>query len=376
MNKFFVSAIAGLGVLLGTTACNDEKAAPIAKGVERDVTLTVSAPDDFRSRAGNVFYGDGAENVLNLTYAIYRSDGAIIYSSEKAGSPVAAQTAHGKWTITARLMSEDTYHVVFWADQFGTDAKNPYTIDLDKGTLTVDYAKSLAPENLLSDRSDAYILYTDFIAEDGMTFTMKRPFCQVNVGSNEDVIKKSDGYYHSVPTAVGLGFADSFVTNALPNVLNYKTGVVTGITTGKNSPDMIASDFDAAKYRFPYNKGVQYMYMAYILAPQSSDKWGDSSININKLCLRLDLGKHPFTGVRRNPFFIDGMKDLFLANNRIVLVPQCVELPDPNGPDPVNPDPDPDPEPDPDKPGFIEDNYTVNIIFNPGFNNSKVIRGN
>ena len=373
MNKFFVSAIAGLGFLLGATACNDENAAPVAKGMECDVTLSVSAPEDFHSRAANVLYGDGAENALTLAYAIYRSDGAIIYSSEKAGSPVAAQTAHGKWSITARLMSEDTYHVVFWADQFGKDAKNPYTLDFDKGTLTVDYAKSLTPENLISDRSDAYILYTDFIAKNEMTFTMKRPFCQVNVGSNEDVIKKKDGYYHNMPTAVGLGFDGSFVSNTLPNVLNYKTGMVTGVTTPKNSPDMITSDFDAVKYSFPVNTGVQYMYMAYILAPQSPELWGDSNININKLCLRLDLGKHPFVGERRVPFFIEKMKDMFLANNRLVIVPKCVDLGDPDGP---GVDPDPDPNPDPDEPGFIEDNFTVNIIFDPGFANKYNIRGN
>ena len=375
MNKLLVSAIAGISALIGTTACNDESAAPAVKGVERDVTLTVSAPEEFRSRAGNVLYGDGAENELTLAYAIYRSDGKIIYSSEKAGSPVATQTAHGKWSITARLMSEDTYNVVFWADQFGNDAKNPYSIDFDKTTLTVDYAKSLTPENLLSDRSDAYILYTDFIANDGMTFTMKRPFCQVNIGSNEDVIKQDDGYYHSVPTAVGLGFADTYTTNALPNVLNYKTGVVTGVTAGKDSPEMVASDFDAAKYDFPVNAGVQYMYMDYILAPQSQEKWGDSGINISKLTLRIDLGKHPFAGERREPFFISNMKDMFLANTRIVIVPQCVDLGDPDGPTP-GPGPDPDPDPNPNKPGFIEDNFNVNIVFDAGFDNKYNIRAN
>lgn len=369
MNKFFISAMAGLATLVGFTSCSDEKEAPVAKGVERDVTMMVSAPEDFRTRATGDLYGAGAENPLTLTYAIYRSDGAIIYSSEKAGSPVATQTAAGKWSITARLMSEDTYTVVFWADQFGKDSKNPYTIDLNNHTLTVDYNKSLDPENLTSDRCDAYILYTDFIANDGMTFTMKRPFCQVNIGSNEDVIKKTDGYYHNVPTAVGLGFAASFPTNALPNVLNYKTGKVTGVAPAvKECPDMVASDFDGVKYEFPVNNGVQYMFMAYILAPQTSDLWGDASINVDNLALRLDLGKHPFNGDRRRPFFIDGLKDKFLANTRLVIVPQCVRVPGSGE--------TPNPDPDPSLPGFIEDNFTVNVIYDPGFANQYTIRGN
>lgn len=366
MNKIFVSALAGVSLLLGLSACSDNEGDfPVSKGLPCETTLTVKVPETFRSRADKLF-GEGAQGELSLSYAIYRPDGTVMYSSELAGSPVPTQTSPGEWSITVRLLSEDTYKAVFFADQFGAAedaAIDPYVIDFNAATLTVDYEKSMAVENLVNDRSDAYIIYQSFVAGQTTTFTMKRPFCQINVGSNEGEIKKVDGYYHNVPTRIALAYEDDSDIASLPNVLNFKTGKVTGAggKVDNGSIDMVASSFDDKGYAFPINNAVQYMYMAYILAPQDSDGWGDDEYADN-LTLNLTLGKAPFTGELREPYHITGANNFILANTRLILAPQCTDLGGGGGDD------DPDPDPDPDKPGFVEGNYSLTIVYDPEFN--------
>lgn len=364
MNKSIISVLAGIALVFGAASCSDDNETPVVKGGTTDMTITVNAPDDFRSRANGKTYGEGAASTLTLSYTIYRADGKAVYASTTTTDPQPVQTTPGQWTISGlKLQKEDTYNVVFWADQFGTDAANPYTLDMVAGTLTVDYSKSLAVENLVNDRSDAYMLYTSFIAQKGATFTMKRPFCQLNIGSNENPIKLADGYYHDVPTRAGISYETNSENFSLPNVLNYKTGKVTGANgSGAKDLDMVASSFDDKPYDFPVNAGAQYMYMAYILAPQDASGWGDAGANADNLTLCFNLGMAPFNGERRSTFHVTGVKDEFLANNRIVIVPPCTEI---GGGE----DPDPDPDPDPDKPGFTEDNFSFNIIYDPGFTN-------
>lgn len=370
MNKIFVSALAGVALMSGLSACSDNEGdIPVSKGLPCETTLTVKVPETFRSRAAKLF-GEGAQGELSLSYAIYSPDGAIVYSSELDGSPEPTQTNPGEWSITVRLMSEDAYTAVFFADQFGAvedEAIDPYVVDFNAATLTVDYEKSMAVENLVNDRADAYILYQSFIAGKSTTFTMKRPFCQVNIGSNEDEIKNVDGTYHQVPTRIALAYDKSSDEASLPNVLNFKTGKVTGAGGNVSNGDieMIASSFDDKDFDFPINNAVQYMYMAYILAPQTSDGWGDGG-NIDDLTLNLALGKSPFTGELREPYHVTGAKNFFLANTRLILAPQCTDLGGEEGGG------DPDPDPDPDKPGFIEGNCVLNIVYDPGFSGTTV----
>lgn len=364
MNKIFVSALAGVALMSGLSACSDNEGdIPVSKGLPCETTLTVKVPETFRSRAAKLF-GEGAQGELSLSYAIYSPDGAIVYSSELDGSPEPTQTNPGEWSITVRLMSEDAYTAVFFADQFGAvedEAIDPYVVDFNAATLTVDYEKSMAVENLVNDRADAYIICQTFVAGQTTTFTMKRPFCQINVGSNEGEIKKIDGYYHQVPTRIAFSYSENSDIASLPNVLNFKTGKVSG-AGGKidnGSIDMVASSFDDKGYDFPVNNAVQYMYMAYILAPQTVDGWGDGEAADN-LTLNLTLGKAPFSGELREPYHIEGAKNFIFANTRLVIAPQCTDLGGDGGDDT-------DPDPDPDKPGFVEGNHSLTILYDPDF---------
>lgn len=357
--------MAAVALSMGLTACSDaEGDAPVVKGVEREMTLTVKTPDTFRSRSGNHYGDDKGGLNTDLAYAIYRSDGTIVYSSEMDDAPVASEVGPGQWSLTVKLLSEDTYGVVFFADQFeDDDPQAPYTIDFNQGTFSVDYSKSMTVENLADDKADAFLLYQEFVAGETTSFTLKRPFCQVNIGSNEKEIKDADGYYHNVPTFVGLNTTGFNQRGVLPTVLNFKTGRVSGCNDGPYSHEELsitASDFDAVGFDFPINDGVQYMYMAYILAPSSAEGWEELGVD-GGLTLDITLGKAPFAGDLRDTYYIDNMRDKFLANNRLIIAPPCTDLGQGGGDDP-------DPDPDPEKPGFVEGGkYTLNIIYDANF---------
>ena len=263
--NFLLAALVGLSG--GLVSCEDENYIPQSANLEKDFILTVDAPEGFRSRA-NQYFGDGAMNELHLKYAIYGIGGEVLYSSDDAGSPKASAIDNGRWQLKLRLADGIDYKAFFWADQFGTGASNPYSVDLAKAHLSVDYKKAFTPLNLESDRCDAYAVYQSFVAANGLTFTMKRPFCQVNVGSPEPSVVDGNSAYHNKRVTVswddntlitGLSFADGSVerSNLAP--------VTDPDTYPDQWPGMKISDFDNAGFKFIDSEDSKFMYMAYLL---------------------------------------------------------------------------------------------------------------
>lgn len=318
-------------------SCSENEELPVAG--EMEVSLQVSVPEGFRTRAES-YYGDGADNPIFFKYAIYRPDGSVAYSSEKADSPEATLNGVGEWSIPVRLMRDEEYTAIFWADQFG-DNNSPYTVTLDdpdNAGLSIEYAKAFDAEHLKSDRTDAYYAYETFTVDGLKTFTMRRPFIQVNIGSNEEDIV-AGGAWHNAKVCVGFTdgteqWADAKVT--------FKDGKATE-QLFHSLGEMQVSSFDASGYTFYGNPDVQYMYMAYL--PCVGDE--------KNLAIHIE---NPDGETRDYTVNVDGM---IKPNSRLIIVPACTELGD-----------GADPNPDPEKDGFISQagaNMQFNIMFDPDF---------
>lgn len=272
VKKILLATLAGLTGSL--VSCVDETYLPESVNMEKDFVLTVDVPEGFRSRADQ-YFGDGALNELHLQYAIFGYDGAMVYSSDDSGSPKATSVDNGRWQLKLRLAEGMDYKAFFWADQFGIGDANPYTVDLKKAHLSVDYEKAFTPENLESDRCDAYAVYKEFTAGHGLSFTLKRPFCQVNVGSPEPSVVESGSAYHdkhvtmswdSNTLVTGLSFVDgSTETSSLPAEADPDA-------YPDRWPGMKISDFDYADFKFIDSEDSKYMYMAYLLVSGKEKK--------------------------------------------------------------------------------------------------------
>ena len=303
--KILLAVLAGLTG--GLVSCVDENYIPESVNMEKDFILTVDVPDGFRSRSSQ-YFGDGALNELHLKYAIFGYDGVMVYSSDDPGSPKATTVDNGRWQLKLRLADGMDYKAFFWADQFGTGDANPYTVNLERAYLSVDYDKAFTPENLESDRCDAYAVYQDFTAANGLFFTMKRPFCQVNVGSPEPSVVESGSAYHNKRVTM------SWDSNTLVTGLSFVDGSTetTNLATESDPdaypsqwPGMKISDFDNADFKFIDSEDSKFMYMAYLLVSGQE----------NKLNLHIE-------GIDKNFEYHPEVTGKVSKNSRLILVPK------------------------------------------------------
>lgn len=241
MKKSLVLA-AGLLVL---ASCSNDDFDGIAKGGDATVTISATLPTDISSRA----YSDGL-TATHMDYAVYESgvDTPVI---EGTGTFVDRQT-----TLTLQLVNGKSYEVIFWAQKEGA----PYTWDSSTKTVTVDYTDA----KLNDEDRDAFFSKESFTVEGSttVTSTLKRPFAQINVGTND--IDKA-------------GLADKYISATMSvtdvySVFNLSTGAVDGNKVNVNFTETLrpnqglttaSGDYEA----FPVgDKGdYEYLAMAYVL---------------------------------------------------------------------------------------------------------------
>ena len=139
-----------------------------------DVTFEVGAP---AARA----YSDGYTATV-LQYAVYEG------TNELTDLTVTDGEIHGSTTVSFKLVTGNTYTVIFWAAAEGA----PYTVDFANKTMTVNYSNVLSNNEEL----DAFYAKRTFTVTGAQTETvyLKRPFAQVNIGTNDYAAAKSAGY--------------------------------------------------------------------------------------------------------------------------------------------------------------------------------------
>ena len=167
--------LAIFALLLSTASCSDEQFAGDLTGGETTVTFNAQLPAGLQTRVA----GDGM-TATTLSYAVYEHGTTTpVITSEDEVTFVNKQA-----TLSLKLAKGKTYDFLFWADSYGKDAEeNPYTVNFDTQTLTVNYDNALS-----NDESRDAFFGTATVAVKGAVsenITLKRPFAQLNIGTND-----------------------------------------------------------------------------------------------------------------------------------------------------------------------------------------------
>ena len=261
MNKLYFAGAAALAALTLASCSNDDM--PVGGG-EGKTTFSIQLPAGLGTRA----FGDGT-SAKKLYVAVYEKGTANVLMSNFPGQTLnddlivatdfVSAGANPTATVTIDLVKNQSYDIAFFAQT--EDA--PYTYDNAAQTVTVDYISAVAS----AENRDAFFTYEGIVADGTIhDVTLRRPFAQLNIGTNDLAAAK----------AAGLD-----VTSAGVVVSNVATAfnVATGVTTGDESVTFTSAALPADE-TFPVS-GYDYLTMAYVLPVGTiSDKAVVSSVGL------------------------------------------------------------------------------------------------
>ena len=200
--------LAIFALLLSTASCADEKFVDELAGGETTVTFNAQLPTGLQTRVA----GDGL-TATTLSYAVYEqgkttplitSEDEVTFENHQA-------------TVSLRLAAGKTYDFIFWADAYGKDdAENPYTVNFDTQTLTVNYDNALSND----ESRDAFFGKATVEVKGAVSqnITLKRPFAQLNIGTNDMAEAETAG--------LNTGALQSSVTvSGIFSSMNLMTGI-------------------------------------------------------------------------------------------------------------------------------------------------------
>ena len=213
-----LSKLAIFALLLSTASCSDEQFAGDLTGGETTVTFNAQLPAGLQTRAA----GDGL-TATTLSYAVYEEGTTtpVITSEDEVNF------VNGQATLSLKLAKGKTYDFLFWADAYGKgDAKNPYTVDFNTQTLTVNYDNALS-----NDESRDAFFGTAKVAVKGavsQNIILKRPFAQLNIGTNDMADAKDSGLnteaLQSSVTVSGIFSSMNLMTGEVSNSVDVTFG--------------------------------------------------------------------------------------------------------------------------------------------------------
>ena len=155
-----LAALAVLGMMIASCSKN---AAP-EEGVP--VSISVQVPE-----IGTKSISDG-KSVNQVRCIVFRDGKLIQHSDVTKVIPMLGGTA----TYETRLISGQTYKIVFWAE---VKDNAYYSVDYQNATVTVTYGAGN------EEKRDAFYNVIEYTVTDGQaaqTVTLKRPFAQLNYG--------------------------------------------------------------------------------------------------------------------------------------------------------------------------------------------------
>ena len=250
----YLSAIALTSLI--ATSCASEEVAPVDNdGV---TTLTVKLPADMASRAFN-----SGTQAKNLYVAIYEADGdkKCLFSNFGGTTGVNGMEVTNfngtdlTTTIKVSLVKNKTYDIYCWAQSYTMDTESPYQWNENDKSISVTYPSEMT--NYDEGRDAFYGKLTSF--QSGVTanhsITLKRPFAQINVGTNDLQAYK----YASGNNAPVFGMT---VKGAATSV-NLDTDAVSG------SADAVIATAASSTTTFEASvTGLSYLAMGYVLPGQ------------------------------------------------------------------------------------------------------------
>ena len=231
MKKIFFGMLAIVAMI--ATSCQQETDLGVNVGETATVSFNVGTP----TRA----YSDGT-TATELEWAVYDANGVLL--SEIGGT----KAINLSTTVELQLVTGNQYTVLFWAEA----ANAPYEFDAATKTVTVDYTNATSSV----EAYDAFYACHPFTVNGAQTETveLKRPFAQLNIGTNDYLAAANAGYT----------VTEAKVKTSVYTTLNLANGEVDGEQTVEFGYAAVPTT-----ETFPV-AGYEYMAMNYLLV--SADK--------------------------------------------------------------------------------------------------------
>ena len=212
MKKLFLGMLAIVG-MIATSCVQEQDLVANAAGEAVAVSFNVGTP------AMRANFSDGA-TATHLQYAVYDANGNILSDLTVLDGDITG----GSTTVTLQLVTGNNYSVLFWA----AAPNAPYTVsfgnNLSEATMTVDYTAPVCSD----ENRDAFYTLLPIEVKGAMTVgaDLKRPFAQLNIGTNDYDEATSAGYtvsHAKVATSAytTLNFADGSVSTLVPVEFAY-----------------------------------------------------------------------------------------------------------------------------------------------------------
>lgn len=278
MKKLNYLLLGAAGLLLAS--CSQEAGNPDLVKNEDLVTFTVQLPDYLATRAatGTQLSAFGTGYYANkLTVAAYDAgelmdQGTFTFPNNSLSMNVSLHLAKGK-----------EYQVVFFAQSESSVTNNVYSLNMNAGTMTVNYPNMTSVGNL-ADAYDCFYAswegepYND--AMNATTVELYRIVAQINWGTDDlDTNAAHEAYY---------GEQGQYINSALELDAYTQFNLLTGGVTGQ--PISVKLQEFGAPYNlaFPAQEPVvpgmdpkyTYIAMQYVLAPKNGADF-DLSLTIN-----------------------------------------------------------------------------------------------
>lgn len=249
MKKFIYGMFASCLLL---TSCSQEDLGLSAPGEEANVSISLTTPQ-LQTRA----YSDGT-TATHLQYAVYEKtgDGDAATYRRLDTYTVTDETINISKKIDFRLVNGKTYTFVFWAASPNADNNYAVTFGDNGANMKVTYDSKITANN---EDLDAFYVCEDLKVTGDVvkTFELRRPFAQINVGTNDYAEAAAVGYAPSSSRVVVTGIYDT---------LNLISGDVEGTAATRTFGYKALPKNE----EFPV-PGYDYLAMAYVLVPQTKD---------------------------------------------------------------------------------------------------------
>lgn len=207
-------------VMFGAVACSQYDEQEVVEGQEVTTTFSIGLED-----LGTRLAGDSGM-IDKVAWGIYdyQADGKgrFLAAHSSAGQGNAPADFDGeKAEIKVTLFTGKKYDLVF----FGyCSANNAYTIDWEKRELNVNYA-----DNANLEARDAFFhIENEFVAGKNKTFTLTRPFAQLNVGqsmADYDAMQLTDNYIEKSSVTAKAYTTMSLIDASVSNLVDVELTV-------------------------------------------------------------------------------------------------------------------------------------------------------
>lgn len=252
-----VTAILAIG-MIGCTQNESPEEFP-----DSNVRITLTGPEIFTRTGGD------ASAVDMLQYAIFEIKGEerILVAEKSIDSAVTFPV-----NLDFQLLNGHSYGFLFWAGS----SQAPYSIDMENGTMSVDYTETVANTDIL----DGFYSYSTFTVagNTGLDVTLMRPFAMVNVGIGEELSAETESSITISGASTGLNLFTGELSEETETATFASAPVPQGLTYSVEGYYYVAYTFVLATQEGASDYDVTYTY-------QEEDQ-GPESENVRQVTLR------------------------------------------------------------------------------------------